>query len=380
MAIQEVSRTGWFGRIGNSIKGILVGLVLLVVSLAVLVLNERNAVKDIRANKEIAKKVVSIGNDAVNPAHEGQLVHLNGPSQTGDILKNEKFGIAENAIRIEWNARIYQWVEEKRTKTDKELGGGERTVTTYHYEKKWVASPVDSSRFKEAGHQNTGKKNFRSGMAEAGRVEVGAFKLPPKLIAQIRSSEPYPLKTLPPALASAGSLTGGVFHTGDLNVPRIGDEKVEFSLTRPGEVSVMAVQSGDTFSPYQTKSGKTKFLLYEGLLSAEEVVAGEEQKAKMLRWILRGAGVVAMFIGFSLLLRPLSVLADVIPLFGSLVGGATAVASLLLALGISSLIIALSWVAFRPLLGIPLLALGIGCFVLVFLQLRKGKRTAPAAA
>lgn len=93
MAVQVVSSTGWFGRIGNSIKGILFGLLLLVISVGLLILNERNAVADIKANKEIAAEVISIGSDSIDRANEGKLVHLNGPAKTEDILTNPTFGI-----------------------------------------------------------------------------------------------------------------------------------------------------------------------------------------------------------------------------------------------------------------------------------------------
>ena len=93
MAITEVTSTGWLGRIGNSIKGILFGVLMIVISLGVLVLNERNAVKDIRANKEIAKEVVTVGSEEVNSDHVGKLVHLNGSARTEDILENAQFGI-----------------------------------------------------------------------------------------------------------------------------------------------------------------------------------------------------------------------------------------------------------------------------------------------
>jgi hypothetical protein len=234
---------------------------------------------------------------------------------------------------------------------------------------------VDSSKFKESGHENSGQRKFKSGSEQASHVTLGAFRLPPALIAQMKSYQPYPLTKLPEALAASGKVTDGVFHTGDdLNAPQVGDEKVEFKIIRPGDVSVMAVQAKDSFTAYQAKNGKTRFLLYDGLLTAQQVVQEEESKAKFLRWILRGGGLLLMFMGIALVLKPLSVLADVIPFLGSLVGGVTALVSFLAAAGISLAVIAISWLAFRPLLGVTLLVLGIGCFVLIAGKLRKRRQ------
>ncbi|MDA0767179.1 MAG: TMEM43 family protein [Verrucomicrobia bacterium] len=301
-------------------------------------------------------------------------------SPTSNILTNPTFGIEEKAIRISWNTSIYQWVEKQNSETKKKLGGGEETVTTFSYEKKWADSPVDSSSFKEAGHTNTKAQTYQSGSEQATTVTLGAFQLAPGLISQIHSSEPYAPAELPTELATLGQLSDGVFHTGELGNPKIGDEKVEFTITHPGDVSVMATQSKNSFKPYMTKSGKEKFLLYEGLLSADEVVDAEESKAKFLRWALRGLGVLLMFIGFTLILKPLSVLADVIPFLGSLVGGATALIALLLSLGISLVIIAISWIFFRPLLGISLLVLAIGCMVLLIKKTAQGRKQAALTA
>jgi hypothetical protein len=178
--------------------------------------------------------------------------------------------------------------------------------------------------------------------------------------------EPYSLQKLPDGWTEKeGSLSEGVFFTGKPGSPQIGDEKVSFALTRPDDVSVMGVQTGNSFTAFESEVGKTKLLLYQGLLSAEEVVAGEEQKAKILRWALRGGGVLIMFFGLLLILKPLSVLADVLPFLGSLVGGVSALIAFLLSIAISFVVIAISWIFFRPLLGIGLLAVAIVCLVAI---------------
>ncbi|MDB4792928.1 hypothetical protein OAG91_01735, partial [bacterium] len=68
MSFTETTSVGWLGRLGSSIKGILVGLVLLIVSLVMLVFNERNAVQDLKTNRGISDKVVSVSADSVDSA------------------------------------------------------------------------------------------------------------------------------------------------------------------------------------------------------------------------------------------------------------------------------------------------------------------------
>ena len=86
------------------IKGIFAGFLLALVSMGLLVFNERDAVRNIKANQELDKTVVSVANDQVEGSNEGQLVHLNGPSVTPDLVEHPQLGISENAIRLSWDS------------------------------------------------------------------------------------------------------------------------------------------------------------------------------------------------------------------------------------------------------------------------------------
>jgi hypothetical protein len=72
-----------------------------------------------------------------------------------------------------------------------------------------------------------------------------------------------------------------------------------------------------------------------------------------------------MFIGTALVFKPLKVLADVLPLAGRIVGAGTGFIAFLLSAVSATTIIALSWLWYRPLLGIALLALALGGLFLI---------------
>jgi len=84
-----------------------------------------------------------------------------------------------------------------------------------------------------------------------------------------------------------------------------------------------------------------------------------------------------MAFGFSTILRPLSVLADVLPPVGSLVGAGIGMVSFLLAAIFSLLTIAFAWVFYRPLLGVTLIVVAV--VVIVYL-VRRARRAKPAVA
>ena len=83
-----------------------------------------------------------------------------------------------------------------------------------------------------------------------------------------------------------------------------------------------------------------------------------------MKWILRLIGTLLIIFGIAAVFGPLTTLTSYVPILGKLVGGAVFVVSLLLGLAISLLVIAVSWIVFRPLLGICLLAAAILLFVL----------------
>jgi hypothetical protein len=80
-----------------------------------------------------------------------------------------------------------------------------------------------------------------------------------------------------------------------------------------------------------------------------------------------------MVIGLNMILKPVSTVMDVIPLLGRIGGGLLGIAAFLLALGFAFVTISIAWVAFRPLVGIPLLAAGLAALILPrVLSARKG--------
>jgi hypothetical protein len=76
------------------------------------------------------------------------------------------------------------------------------------------------------------------------------------------------------------------------------------------------------------------------------------------------------------IMRPLSVLGSVIPFIGSIIGMGTGLVSVVLAGTISLLVIAIAWIAVRPVLGIALLVLVVGGFIMM----RKMAAAKPAQA
>ncbi len=371
--VTEVTSEGWFSRIGNSIKGILFGLVLFIGSFILLGWNEKNAIDTYKALNEVRAHLVTVPSASIETANDGKPVHTMGEAVTEAILADPQFGVSANAIKLERNVRFYQWVEDVDTKTKKKTGGGTETIKEYSYSKKWVSSPISSGGFKESnGHENTVKFQVDDWSAMADKVNLGSFTLGVDLIRKMNFTETYsPSEGTPP---EGGSIMGNVMYVGDSPTsPQIGDVEISFKIVPQDTVSVVAKQENGDLVPYTAKTGKRVFRVTRGEHTLDSMMDAAESEAKLMTWILRLVGFILMFSGLTTMLKPLQVLADVLPFLGNLVGGGIGLICGLIAAALTTLTIAISWVVVRPMVGIPLLVVSVGLAVAFFLKARKPK-------
>jgi hypothetical protein len=156
-------------------------------------------------------------------------------------------------------------------------------------------------------------------------------------------------------------VTDGRIYLGvDPGQPRTGDHRISFSTVPNGPASFIGRQSGADFVEYQTTSGDRLLMARSGLMSAPEMFKIAEDENRMLTWILRAVGVFAMFIGFALVLMPLSVIADFVPLIGSIVGAGAFLVALVCTFVLAPALIAVAWLWYRPLISIAVLVAGLG--------------------
>ena len=386
MAVTEVQTESYFSRLGNSFKGIGGGLLLFLIAFPLLFWNEGRAVKRAKALETGAGAVVSVQADKVDPANEGKLVHVTAKADTKDVLTDPLFKISSTAIRLERRVEMYQWKQNESSKTEKQLGGGTKKTTVYTYEKVWSDKPVNSAYFKEAGHENPGFP-FESEKLRANHVTLGDFLLNDSLVDRLGDSRKLPVPAdykLPAALSgksdaayvhvsrkssapSQVSQEQPADNAGDavLAEPAIGDLRISWYAVVPHEVSIVARQTGKTFSAYPVGS-ESILLIADSVQSAEAMFQSAQSANSAMTWFLRIAGLVMMYVGLSCVLRPLSVLMDVIPFLGDLIGAGISLISFLIALPCTLVTIAVAWIYYRPLLGIGLLVVAAALILFLF--------------
>ncbi|MBX3172721.1 MAG: TMEM43 family protein [Candidatus Eremiobacteraeota bacterium] len=366
MSYTETTSEGFFSRLGNSIGGIFVGIILILASSALLYWNEGNYVRTAAGIAEGKGSVQEIKEDKVDASQDGKLIHVVGTTRAGSALNDQAFGVSAKALRLRRQVQFYEWQEKTEQKKRKKLGGGEETVTTYSYDKGWVSQHQDSSGYKEKGHDNPAPPDFRSQDFQSSDATLGAFKLHQSVLDKLDSFTRLPLANVHVPADKKFKLTHDMLYQGkDPAAPAIGDIKVDYQVVNPGQLSLVARQSGDSFEAYTTKNGTTILYVESGSHTADEMFKEAEASNSMFTWVLRFVGWLLMCVGFSMLVGPINIVADILPFFGDLVGLGTGLFGLSMGTSLSLVCIAVGWIFARPLVGILMLAGAIGIFVML---------------
>ena len=423
MAVTEervVENPSWVQRLGSSFKGVLIGFALFIAGFPILFLNEGRAVDTAKRLKEGAGAVVDVPADKIDAANEGQLVHVSGKADTQDVLSDDVFGVSATALRLLRTVEVYQTVEHSETTREKR---GDKTVekTTYTYSNEWCTKPVDSSQYHEAAKRTA---NPPAAMPYgdvdkiAQNVTLGAFTLSEAHVKRMGEKKPF---AFPADFKAPASVPGAQYQNGIIYVPYNaaaaavapaatnvaaaatnvatavanaaasaivgghsvalapvpGDVRVTFKVVLPHDVTVVERQDGNTLSPWPASDGETLSFVRDGRVPAAKIFADAQSMNSKITWLLRLVGLLVMYFGLKKVLGPIDTLVDAIPILNGIVAMGTSLAAGLVSAACALLTIGVAWVFYRPWLGIPLIAVGVGLIVLVFM---KKKKSAAATA
>ncbi|MFC1669405.1 TMEM43 family protein [Spirochaetota bacterium] len=366
----EVSDQSWFSRMGQSIKSVGLGLLIFIAAFPLIWKNEGCAVRIAKGLQEGAKNVIILQEPKVKSSNNSKLVHFSGDAATNETLKDNELGINENAIKISRSVEMYQWREVVKTKTKKKLGGGKKTIKKYKYKKGWSSTIINSDNFKRRRSKYTNPQvmAISSKSIVANNVNVGEFKLPKSLIGSITSGDTVTftrknIDALPDRLSSKARIQDGKLYIGDPSNPKVGDLRISATIVKPQKVSIIAKQQGNSLTSYKTGQGTTIMMLKTGIVSAKDMFTAAEEGNVMRTWLLRLLGFILMFAGLSMIFKPVVTLGDVVPIVGSILNFGVGVMAGVVSFALTFIVIALAWVFYRPIIGIPMLVIGIGAFV-----------------
>jgi len=372
----QTTTTGYGENIGNSLKGILVGFGLIAGSIGLLWWNEGNSVETAQALGEMQKSITTLSSSRYDASFENKAVLLTGETKPLNRLIDKEFGVTSDGLILQKKVQMYQWRETSQTKTEDKLGGGTETITTYDYSKVWSQEHIDSSSFKRSSEHYNPTTHYKSHIY-ATDASLGDYHLAENVIKRIDANREFDgLQKMSAKVKEARNHKSFLYIGYNPQRPRIGDIKISYTYA-PSAIYTFAGKSlNRDIIPYVSQNGKSFLFVREGQVDAGTIFKEELDNNAMLTWIFRGVGLLMMFIGFTMIMGPLTTLANVLPFLGFLVGGVTSVVAGVFTLILGSIVIAISWFGARPLLSISIIAVGI---VIALLLGKFGKKEQPEA-
>jgi len=365
-SVTEISHVSWFERVKGALIGVLIGLLLIPLAIILLAWNEGRAIHTARSLAEGSRLVISVPVEQVAVANEGKLIHVAGPVRVVAELRDAEFGLRlPGAVKLRRQVEMFQWVEDQRSETQSKFGGGQETVTTYSYAQRWSSTAIDSSRFRDLrGHDNPPMRH-RAQEETARSATMGAFILSAGVLQELNAFQPL-ASDLIPARPGASAIEGGLYLGRSPDAPMIGDMRITWAVVPAAEASVIGQQRGQEVAPFPTQAGNPLLLVANGLVTPSAMIDQAVQDNAIITWLLRLLGTALIYGGAILLLRPLVVLADIMPFMGAVAGLGVGLLALVIALLVAPVTIALAWLWFRPLMAFSLLsAVGLAAFFIM---------------
>ena len=353
-------------RIGNSFKGVVGGFIFLVLGVILLWWNEGNNVKNLKTTAELEDSYVDVKSNKVESKNDGKLVATHGKLINEKELTDETFGVTIKTPIMKRTVEVYQW---KETSNNDKDGN-----TTYSYNKDWSERLIDSSEFHETGHDNPTSKLYEDKTYTSDDVKVGAFSLSSEQVEKLSTKANFTEFNQETINGLNLKITNNyITNSEDFENPKIGDVRITFTFNNSTEVSVLAIQSDDSFVDFTSKAGKKVNRIVDGSHNGKDMIESIRSEDKFMKWILRFFGFIICMAGFRTILKPISAISSYVPLLGSLVGTAMGLVSFVLSLSLSLFVIAIAWIRFRPIVGISLIAIVVALIIFLIIRSKKKK-------
>ena len=353
----------------------ILGVLLLWGSLKFQIENEY-AAAEMKEALKTSSGIVAELNPSTATSLEGKLVHFssiahpNAPVQ--DLITGATFG----ALVVTRKVEMFQWNEDEDSQTEKQIGGGSQTITTYRYDRTWSEQLIDSNRFAHAlGHANPSSIPIPTMTIPAARVTLGSYVVPTDLLSKLQPNSKS-LAISPDMAASAARklhdktyAMENVLYIGENpRAPEVGDLKVSYRQTSADTpITVIAQKFKNTFVAFHPNRSKAAvYLIESGDLTALDMFKLTQKKQDEDLFGKRCLVFLLTFGAILLFTMPISQLFDTIPFIGDMFDRALVPTAVVLAGLINGIMIAGIWLRYDPIFSGEI-ALGVWVVCLIIM-------------
>ena len=412
-SVTVTSHHSYGSRVGNSLKAILWGFLLVIISIRLLAWNENRYAKTEAGLKEWNKDVQETISTQINPDLEGKEVHLYGEiASTSEALQDSTFWIITDDLKLKRTVEMYQRHEDSKEECHDNLWWSEDCETTYTYDKKWDDEAIDSNNFqKSEWHENPTNREFNSTEQEKSPITLWVYTLTTVFTDQLKDYKTINLNeqnikipekyqknpdsttqevTTENAIennndnylywneedknnteettATNTRISSEEFHIydnyiyiwKDPNEPTIWDLKITFSSVKTWTVSVIWKQVGNELTTHTTSNGTPISLLEQWNVTANDMFLHAQQANKNITRILRLFWLLLMYLWFVAMFQFIETLAKVIPFLSRIIWVWTGIIALWLTIVVWFITIWIARLAVRPIIWISCLVVAVG--------------------
>ena len=390
----------------------------MIISIILLVRNEKNYVEQKAALNEWASIVQETSSDQIDSSLEWKEIHLYWETASSDeTLKDDVFGIVSDDLKLKRTVEMYQWYEEEKEECHDNYWWSEDCTTTYTYDTEWNEEAIDSSRFyKSQWHENPSTREYESAQRVKSPITLWVYTLSDTFINKldkystvnlseqnITTPEKYRLVVEQVAQGettdvednnnsylygddtetstNTAVVSNEKFHINgnqiyiwlDPTKPTVWDLRITFSSVKPSTVSIVWKQVWKELTSYSTSNWRSIALLEQGSVTAEDMFLHAQQANKTMTWILRFLGLLLMFCGFSAMLKFIETLAKVLPFLANIIWIWTGIVALCLTLVVWFITIWIAWIVVRPIVWICCLVVA-AAWIFLLIKSKKSKK------
>ncbi|MBN1494287.1 TMEM43 family protein [Candidatus Peregrinibacteria bacterium] len=303
----------------NSIGSLLFGIIVFIGAFVVLYIGETRM-----DYSNVAQKAVEVA----QADEQTDFVYLTGSLSTGQMLGDELYLKRGDYIAVDRIVEMYAWSEESETT--------ENDITTYNYVSGWTENPQDSSSFDSSVFYENPEMKIKSERFLAESVTIGDYLI---------DMEKVRLPAFIEFKINESNITLGNYETLDtldgktyiydgyatLAEPEIGSIRVSYNVIPAGKkVTLFGKTQGKEFVKHTGEKEKELYRMFYGTKDdAAEILKGEYNT---WGWIYKIIGFFAMWLGLGMILKPLSVTMEIIPVLGGLGKSALGIISFIAAL------------------------------------------------
>lgn len=246
---------------------------LILLSLTTIIIKKYNKFYDNLTRSELKKHTKTISNKTINSNYNGELVLLKGKLQyKNEILTDNLFNIEIKTPRLFRYVEIYQWVEHKEI--------NKKGKKVYKYEKVWSDKIIKSKKFKKKSHINPTKKIIKSKSFTHDTIKIGEFELSKKQKKNIGCNIRLKLSSNF-EIPHKNYIIYDNYFTNSKNPekPKIGDYRISYYYSDWKNVTVLAVQSNNTFTDFiSKKKEKINYIIGDKFTKEEMIDIFQPQK------------------------------------------------------------------------------------------------------